>query len=625
MQTPAQDTTTLNAGEALAALLRDPETAGVWDTYYHSKAGHNPASQAADRIEQLGTNLFRDPALASFLLQLIEIEKKSLGKPKRHESSKTRIARTQLQNLEDFFRSEIEASDRPDLSGVIEKKEHRLDKIETKLLAAQKKFKKLEKIHKRRKRKQALRESDFAELEHLKVEKDGLEQKLQRQKVRIEDTTAQQSFLKAYTHHTGQNSLGPTAIAKACWALLQDVGGHVKEQYRERPGKFAVMTAGCLALFVFMRYRMPTSATMYVDPQLLQVENVSLDALDNPDFMPSLSDNPVSGDIKLPWHDHLVQLVGNSAASVLREIPGVDSIAPVHRAKLLNQAENAQARLQWGYDLINLRIDALIKDPADNLGSILIPDSAFKQAFDDATYQAQELICFGNTLENIVLHGLLLCAAFAIAYDAKTLSNEEAKEHWDEAMDFLKRCRANSKLSIAFASAAAGSAAYYYGGFNPAMVWMAAAGLATGENVHRHMRKRSGINNPSNTITASTSFDNFTNPAISSPLTKQNLTISTYVPDILKNKYTWSAASITTAFMILDIYLNKGVYTGTVLGHLAVYIPFVGWNAVEDTGLHGIVVAAGGSSGLAASMISNEIEGRINKRTKTVAPDQTLG
>lgn len=421
-----------------------------------------------------------------------------------------------------------------------------------------------------------------------------------------------QRLLYVMRHHTGQNPFRPI---KTILGLFKETGHHVKEEAMENPKSFATLLVASLGALYFMNAKLGTSATTYLDPEMTGMVGLDLDQLDNMDGTISIDPNLINVDLLPSCHDHLKQLFGETAADWITQSDAVASVFPEHCSRVKTLVPNAQQNLQDAYDFINLRIGTLIKAPAESLGDAVIPDSAFKQAFDVAAHQTAEFIYAANTIENVTLHSMIALTAGFIAYKAGTLKNEETTEMTNVVKDFIRRSVNNSPLSYAFGLAATASAYIDNSGFSPEMVWMGLGGILAGEFTHKVMRKRKQTDFvQASTLSVSKDLVAFSDPhaILSGKKATEKPSLSKRFKNLWRKKRALSVAGITAATVWVDVTFNQGQLTGYFTGGSAVVVPFLGYNAIEDTLAHIIFGIAGGATGLG-------VAGAVNtaKATKT--------
>jgi hypothetical protein len=406
-------------------------------------------------------------------------------------------------------------------------------------------------------------------------------------------------LLGVLRHHTAQSHIRPV---RAIMGLFRETWHHVKEEAKEHPKTFSFVLICCVGALAFMRWKMGSAKTMYIEPHALTNTNLDLDALTDPNYVVQTNDSLPPPDLyALFSHDHLTDLVGPKAADVIRDLPVVGDWVVKHSAKAKTLVPEAQQNLQEAYDFINLRIGSLIKDPAESLGNTVIPDSPFKQAFDKGANATAEFIYAANTIENVVLHSMIALTGFLLAYKAGTMTNDEARENMSAIKDFFRRSWANSKLSYLFGTAATTYAYMNNHGMNPEMIWMGLGGVLVGEFTHQAMRKSKRQDYVQDTLlTAKKDLANFAADA--------DLLVSDMRAGDAPNKRNWmqklwsdkrflAVTGTVGALIGIDTVVNDAVWTGYTTGGSAVLVPFMAYNAVEDTFAHIIFGITGGAFG----------------------------
>lgn len=446
------------------------------------------------------------------------------------------------------------------------------------------------------------------------------------------------SLLRTIQHHTAQGGWGPVYTMRK---ILRDTGHHVWEEIKENPKSSIGLSLLGIGGATFMTMRVGGSSVSYIDPEALKTNDMSMDAILDPDYIPTATDTLLNTESdKVNVHSHLNQIlegVGYSKEDAAEITKDIDVPAFLHYDRIKTLASDAQGWMNGAYDWWNTRIQWFTEDTSRALSNQVFQESAFKQAFDSAAHYTAETWYAINTYENFVFHTLVTFTGAAITYRAvakqkkaeEALNHEEVTEHVNEVKDFKTRSWANSKLSYMFA--AAGAATGWMTHADEQLPWavlMGVGGMLAGEGVHRlkrHFNKSTYAEQ--STINVREDLARFSDP---SKITyNQRSTDDIKRPNFMerawKQKRALAVATGMTVLSAADIAFNNGQLTGYFTGGLMVTAKFFGFNAVEDTAAHLIFGAVGGVFGLAAGGLKlgaqhtiNVSRSAVNKLTDSV-------
>ncbi len=405
-----------------------------------------------------------------------------------------------------------------------------------------------------------------------------------------------QKILKMIERQTAQVPFRPIGVPVE---MLKHTAQHIWEDAKEHPKSFAGLLTVSLGGLGFMNMRMGTSTTSYIDPEVTTITNLSLDALDDPDFVMEQDSSLLNLDLQPTCHDHLTQLLGETGADAIKSTLDMAGIFPQHCSRVKTLAADAQASLQGGYDFINSRIGFFIKDPATDLAGKILPDSPFKDAFYNAANNTADFIYAANTVENVVLHTIIFASAMATTVKFGTLENEEGKIIRKNAQDFFHRTIKNNPLNYVFGIAASAQSYMANEGLNPEMIWMGLGGVLAGHFSHAALKRLKRTDHVKNiTAPARENLEHFSDmrKILSDNRAGEPLAIE---PKNWKNRLK-KAGIISGGLAALasaDAALTGGQISGNILGFTSVTVPFLAYNVPEDAGLHVIFGVAGGAAG----------------------------
>lgn len=406
--------------------------------------------------------------------------------------------------------------------------------------------------------------------------------------------------------------------------VLKASAKHIAEDAKEHPLAFTGLLAASLGTLAFMNHRMGTSATIYIDPKVTAITNLSLDTIGNPNSVIEIDSSMLKLDLQPSCHDHLNQLLGETGAEIVKNTLEMANLFPAHCSRLKTLAEDAQKNLNSSYEIINSRLDLFIKEPTTDLASKLLPDTPFLAAFNQAAHNTAELVYALNTLENIVVHTIIFASSIATTIKLGTLESEEGRELRQNIVDTLYKIASQSPLNILFGI---GSATYAYainGSINPNVIWCGLAGTLTGHLTHSLSRKFKAKE-----FIKETNIGVIKQQAL---VAKSegilNEKISSNIPSNHKKSwqyYTRKPIFIGTTAVILtslDVATTAGQISGNIAGTLCVAVPFLLYNVPEDAALHLIFGIAGGLVGatcaalIKAKRAINKPEHKPNNSTK---------
>lgn len=288
----------------------------------------------------------------------------------------------------------------------------------------------------------------------------------------------QRMMIDVLEHQTLQKPFRPIS---AIWQSLKHTAEHIKEDAIEHPKLFTALLVTCTAALLFMN-RDLKSATMHVDPRLLQGEGFSLDRLAaGGDFVQNT--NGTMASFERTCHDHLVQIMGQTLADLVKSAGDLANIFPKHCTKLMTGAQDAQGVLHNTYDFVTSRLAIFIETPAVSLGQS-IPSSYYMPAFvESAKYNAQ-IVYAADTIENVMLHSTILVSSALATYAYGSLDKGEAAHLKAQVSDFIQRSFANRPLNYLFSVAAVAGTYAAEGEMTLNTAWAGVGGLVLGHVLH---------------------------------------------------------------------------------------------------------------------------------------------
>lgn len=400
--------------------------------------------------------------------------------------------------------------------------------------------------------------------------------------------------LNMLRHETGQIPFRPL---HSLWKSSKKTAHHIVQDAKEHPAAFGTLLATSLGLLHFMNLRMGVKSS-YIDPKLLQITDLDVDALFDSNAPLTISTEAIS-ETRLGCHDHLAQLLGNSAADFIKDKLDAVNLFPQHCSRVKTLALNAQHNLQSSYDFLNSRLELIIRDPTKDLAEKIFPDSPFRDAFYNAANHTAEFIYAANTVENVVLHTIIFTSAAIGTVKLGTIAKEEFSEAKNNLQDFL--VRSTTKTPLNYLLCASGSTFAYLanGSLNPEMLWMGMGGLLVGQTIHNTVRRHNApefIKQSTLSISKELAEISDASKILGDETAGTALTPNPTLWEKLKiPALTTGAITITGA---IDLAATQGQITGSLLGGLGVITPFIFYNIPEDAALHTIFVAAGGIFGM---------------------------
>ncbi len=425
----------------------------------------------------------------------------------------------------------------------------------------------------------------------------------------------QQKILNMIERESGLQKFRPVS-----WALnmAKTTGTHIFNEAMEHKKSSALLAGVAILSLVYMHRMGALGSTAYMSPEETMTVNFSLDALDDPNWIPEIDESLFNPDFIPSCHDHLRQLLGETGADFVKETLEIANFFPQHCSKMKTLAMNAGGM----YDTINSRIAALIENPVLDLGDTVLQDSPLKTAFETAATNTAEFWYAANYIENIAFHTGIFGLAMASAFKLSSLSDEERQEIITTSHNFLCRTLRKNPLNYIFTAAGA-SVAYIQntGEMNPDIIWMGAIGGLAGHFAHQAMRRLNRSSQATlRTAKISQEFITTADP----DLDPKQIPKSKLKDIILGKSFTGRLMRLAPLLSALDLAVASGTGTGSVLGAAAVTIPFLAYNIPEDMGLHVIFGIAGGTVGLGLSGMNkakNSALGLLrNKNTEPPAP-----
>jgi len=590
----SMDKAAVTAARVIPVILRSEAIGEVWERYYHMERDESPADELADAIEEAGADFVDNKELvkdsARLMGVLVNGFRKSpwLFKALRRKNAPANVRlKGQVQAIQNFLNHHEQrlADLEPKPDPVLMK--DRVEKVRKSVSSNTRKLGGFAWL-------QARKAGKFVTFQwkdpvwNLDDDDHGHHHS--------HEEESKDNLVYALRDHTAQmNTL--VQIPKGLWSFFKHVAHHTREESQKHFFKFSALLSSCIGLLVFMNLKIGGQKT-YIDPVMMEVTNLDLESLLDPDFEPELDPNAYDPNMELPSHDHLGSLLGEERADWAREsLPFVDELAPKHEAELMTLAQDGQGMLQGVYDFINIRIGGFIEYPVQDLVHKILPDSEPKDTIMQATERAAEVIYAGNAIENCTLHPLIGWTACLLAYQAgQMMVDGETAEAAEEVGNWFHRSLNVSPLSYSFLGASGAYAIASTGKFlSPELVWMSAIGFTVGEMIHKAQRSRlkDKFINAAFSDVASCDLDVFVNQ---DGLLEAKNDRSKAV-GFLTSKFMVAAVAATGAAMTLDVAFNDAVCSLSMAGYSAVALPFLGYNAVEDTLAHIIFGVAGGVLG----------------------------
>lgn len=514
-----------HARTTVAGILQSPAMAQLWAQHHNQKYADNPAPDLASEISSLTEQLQDRPDLLAFMLELINLERGMIRKPRKQENDEYKELREQLDGLK----------------------------------------------------------------YHLETIADGIT--LPSREILPED---QQKILDLMERQTAQKPFRPV---HSTLHLMKDMAIHLKEEASTHPGPFLTSTAFCGAFIAFMNMRLGDMKNNYIDPELAAVSNLTLDSLDDPDFVPEI-DMSLLENFQPSCHDHLQAAFGKQAADLIKTTLDGINLFPQHCTGL--KTLGAWQGNMWDvYDGWNARMAPFIQDPAEKLGDLLA-NAPFHDSFVSAATNTADFVYAANWHENITLHTVITYAAFRTYCKYREMEDDERKKIRQNMLDFARRTPRLYPLTYALSASASACVLAANGSPSAEMIWPAIIGGIAGHTIDRYrlkakthdLAKQTTLSvRESLTYFADTLDITQANKAWESP--SNNIALSE------KWKAAGKAALITTAAVTADAFATGGQVAGSIAGGMSVIVPFLYYNVPEDTTLHWVFGLLG--AGLAAT------------------------
>lgn len=286
----------------------------------------------------------------------------------------------------------------------------------------------------------------------------------------------------------------PFRPIKAMWDSIKHTAHHIKEDAVEHPVLFSGLMVACTAVLLFMN-RDLKSQTMYVDPRMLQMDGLSLDALETGGDI-VINQGGAAAQFIPTCHDHLVQIMGKTLADMVQSAGDMTGLVPKHCTKLMSGAQDAQVVLGNVYDFVTGRLAIFIETPAVSLGESL-PNSYYMQAFVESAKANAQIVYVADTIENVMLHSTIFLSSALATYAYGSLDKGEAAQLKRQVSDFFQRSLYNRPLNYLFSVAATAGIYAYQGQMTLETAWAGVGGLALGHvvhDVHYRMQRNEHVN-----------------------------------------------------------------------------------------------------------------------------------
>lgn len=418
-----------------------------------------------------------------------------------------------------------------------------------------------------------------------------------------------QKVLALIEKETGQQAIRPVAGTAA---FFKNYISHIAEHVREKPASATAALAVSLGVVWLANHKMGNAVTNYIDPTSTQINNFGAGEFGQIfEFDPTM---PVA-EFERTCHSHVEAMFGKTVADIAAPI------MPQHCDKFKTLAEDAQGNVAAGYDLVNARIEGLIKMPVSDLVGKLIDNEAFMRGFETGARNTADFIYKFNTVENITLHYIIGQLAFDQGRKLGRLTSDEAREGWQKISNFTYRTAVNAPMAYA-AGLSLAAQSYLENGMNPEMVWMGAGGALAGQLGHKAFtRFFNGKSRAEAMMEESRARMEAFKYAGSS--------VQGDKPTLLVDKKKKHGAKV--AFGALGGVGTYGVLVsecpevaGMIAGSAAVGGSFLAYNVPEDAALHVIFGIVGGAAGYGYGMVERR-GGGILKRAmpwrKNADPD----
>ncbi len=394
---------------------------------------------------------------------------------------------------------------------------------------------------------------------------------------------------------------------------MKNTAMHIAGDAKEHPFAFSGLLAASLGTLAFMKARLGSSATLYMDPVATTMTNFSLDTMADPNAPIQTDQALLNMDFQPSCHDHLSQLMGQDAADFVKQTLDMAGMFPAHCSKLKTLADDAQQNLQGSYDFLNSRLELFIKDPTTDIAQRMIPDSPFLNAFNHSAHNTAEFIYALNTVENVVVHTLIFASSVVAAAKLGTMESEEIKALRQDITDYAYRQVRMNPLAVGLATSGSAAAFVMHGGINPDMIWAGLAGVLVGRMIHNGIRCAHAIDfvkaSTPGSLSVSRAEADEADPLL---MTGENRAGEPHEP----RRRTWPDALIKpaigagtlTILTTIDALATGGQVSGNVMGTLGVVVPFLAYNVPEDAALHIIFGVAGGIAGAAWAAITKGLK-----------------
>ncbi len=288
-----------------------------------------------------------------------------------------------------------------------------------------------------------------------------------------------QRILDVMERQTGQNKFRPV---KATKKMARHTWEELKEAGQKHPYAFGMLMSTSIAALTFLNLKMGATTT-YIDPAYTGLTDFEIDDDGNlVEF--AIDPSQISYDLEPSCHDHIAQI----SQTLADTIDAIGVSLPQHCSKQMTIAVDAQDIMQFGYDTIKTPFEWLVQNPIQSLGS---GDSHFMVAFNSAAQNVSEWVYQINTVENFVLHPIMLAAGFYGVLKCASWNTAQWRELRNGVSDFAHRAASARPLNYLFGVAASGGSYIANNGVSMDMVWMGLTGIITGSLIHKYYARKS--------------------------------------------------------------------------------------------------------------------------------------
>ncbi len=413
---------------------------------------------------------------------------------------------------------------------------------------------------------------------------------------------------------------------KSFWKSVKGMAKHTFEDTKEfttqHPKTAVIGTAIPIGAVAFSYANIQPPAPSAIDPNATCYTNYMEAMLaDEPDAQ-VCDQTQIIDNIALGCHDHLEQLMfgWKKGANFVSETFSLDEKYFEHCSYIANNIYDLNSDAQAIKENWHLRIDLTTLEPMKHVIQNIIPESTWRETLITAMNNTHDFFKAGNDFEN-ALHPLIAAAVAISVYKLGTKGLDELKEVFNNTVDFGRRSAA---VPLNYALMTGGSIYAYSANnsFTEAVIG-AAAGTLAGEILHRTYRK---IKSPdfvkSSTLSVQNDLAAFSNQnhIVSEKSASGHITDTSHEKNFFdkwvntKTTTFFGGATILTA---LDLAATGGKVSSSVMGAIAIGIPDLLYNLIEDPSLHAIFAAAGAAIGGTVAGLKRGVQGTKHLLAKT--------